>query len=199
MVMGTVLMIGALSLLLYNNRESTIAAQASNELLAQVVQQIEDNTANTDATKPLEGDSTILGFIGGDAQKMTEVEIDGYTYIGFVSIPTLSLELPVMSGWDYDLLEISPCRFTGSTKSDDLVVMAHNYSSHFGGLKDLVVGDTVTFVDMDGVTIEYEVVAMDVLSPNAKEEMTAGEYDLVLFTCTYGGKSRVTVCCDRVK
>ena len=36
-----------------------------------------------------------------------------------------------------------------------------------------------------------------VVSFTAVEEMTAGEYDLTLFTCTYGGQSRVTVRCDR--
>jgi sortase A len=40
-------------------------------------------------------------------------------------------------------------------------------------------------------------VAQDILDPYAVEEMTAGNYDLALFTCTYGGKSRVTVYCDR--
>ena len=29
--------------------------------------------------------------------------------------------------------------------------------------------------------------------------MTAGDFDLTLFTCTYGGKSRVTLRCDRVE
>ena len=50
---------------------------------------------------------------------------------------------------------------------------------------------------MEGVTVDYSVVAIDVLGPMDVEEMTAGEYDLTLFTCTYGGKSRVTIRCDR--
>lgn len=28
--------------------------------------------------------------------------------------------------------------------------------------------------------------------------MTSGDYPLTLFTCTYGGKSRITVRCDAV-
>ena len=51
---------------------------------------------------------------------------------------------------------------------------------------------------MDGVTITYKVVAKDILDPTAVEEMTEGTYDLTLFTCTYGGQSRVTVFCDRI-
>ena len=73
--------------------------------------------------------------------------------------------------------------------------MAHNYRNHFGRIKGLSEGDSVSFTDMDGVTYAYTVVAKDILAPTAVEEMTAGEYDLTLFTCTPGGASRVTVYC----
>lgn len=131
--------------------------------------------------------------------EMTEVEIDGYAYIGYLSIPALGLELPIMSQWDYERLKIAPCRYDGSTKSDDLVLLAHNYGKHFETLKNLVPGDEVYFTDMDDVISHYQVVTVEILTPNAVEEMVAGEYDLTLFTCTYGGQNRVTVRCDRVK
>lgn len=71
------------------------------------------------------------------ATEMTEVEIDGYYYIGYISIPALGMELPVMSDWSYPQLNISPCRYAGSTKTDDLVIAGHNYTRHFGGIKNL--------------------------------------------------------------
>ena len=43
-------------------------------------------------------------------KKMTEVEIDGNLYIGYISIPALNKELPVMSTWSYPKLKIAPCR-----------------------------------------------------------------------------------------
>ena len=128
---------------------------------------------------------------------MTEVEINGYAYIGYLSIPTLELELPIMADWDYPRLQIAPCRYTGSVRGEDLVLMAHNYASHFGTISQLKPGDSVIFTDMDGIVTMYEVVAQDILDPYAVEEMTAGDFDLTLFTCTYGGKSRVTVYCNR--
>jgi len=65
--------------------------------------------------------------------------------------------------------------------------------------EQLRTGDVITFTDMNGVTVRYEVVALDILQPTAVEEMTSGEFDLTLFTCTYGGKTRVTVRCDRIR
>ena len=41
----------------------------------------------------------------------------------------------------------------------------------------------------------YQVEAIDVLEATAVEEMVAGDYPLTLFTCTYGGKNRLTVRC----
>jgi sortase A len=130
---------------------------------------------------------------------MTEVEIDGRLYIGYLFIPALGLELPVQSQWDYPGLKISPCRYVGSTKTDDLVIAAHNYDRHFGRISKLAQGDLVYFTDMDGVQTTYQVMETLILQPTAIEEMTTSGYDLTLFTCTYGGKTRVTVRCDRVE
>jgi sortase A len=52
---------------------------------------------------------------------------------------------------------------------------------------------------MNGIATEYFVVGRDVLEPNAVEEVTSGHFDLTLFTCTYGGRTRVTVYCDRAE
>lgn len=77
------------------------------------------------------------------------------------------------------------------------MIAAHNYSCHFGQIKNLKTGDEVYFTDMDGIVNNYTVAEIDILNPTAVEEMTSGEFDLTLFTCTYGGQSRVTVRCMR--
>jgi len=198
MFLGAALIIGALSLFLFNRQEDAEAEQASVEVLPQLIQKIEEEKLTPQETpKPVQPIATPVEFLSPADLEMTEVEIDGYAYIGYLSIPALGLELPVMAEWDYTRLQIAPCRYAGSVRGEDFVIMAHNYASHFGGLSALTEGDSVYFTDMDGVTTAYAVVAQDVLAPNAVEEMTAGEFDLTLFTCTYGGKSRVTVYCDR--
>ena len=197
MVMGTALIFAALFLFLYNQHEAAEAETARLALLPQLMDVIEENedleVAPETYTQPV---GTPIEFLDPSAFEMTETEIDGYAYIGYLSIPKLELVLPIMADWDYTRLRIAPCRYTGSVRGEDLVLMAHNYASHFGGLSKLVEGDSIIFTDMDGVTTTYAVVAQDVLNPYAVEEMTSGDFDLTLFTCTYGGKSRVTVYCD---
>lgn len=121
----------------------------------------------------------------------------GYNFIGYLEIPKLKLTLPVMADWNYDKLNISPCRYSGSLLTDDLVIAAHNYSSHFGNIYRLEKGDKVNFTDSSGNMYSYEVVLTDTLNPVEINKMTSGEYALSLFTCNWTGTARVTVRCNR--
>lgn len=212
LVLGTVFLLGALGLFLYNQHEAGNAEKAAVQVMPQLLAKIEaqqtepptlqpDAPSNDPQMPPEEApapepdpdpepQSPVL-------PQMTETEIDGHSYIGYISIPVLNLELPIMADWDYNRLKTAPCRYTGSIYTSDLVLMGHNYTRHFGPLRRLSPGDSVLFVDMNGITTTYAVVALDILNPTAVEEMTAGDFDLTLFTCTYGGQTRLTVYCNQ--
>ena len=120
------------------------------------------------------------------------------TILGTLAIPALGLELPVMSGWRYPALRVAPCRYLGSAYSGDLVIMAHNYARHFGAIGTLAPGERVSFTDVDGNVFSYAVFETQTLQPDAVEDMASGGWDLTLFTCTPGGRTRVTVRCVAV-
>lgn len=205
MVLGLALIIGSLALSAYNQKQDNTARDSVAGLLPELIQQIE---ANTDTEQDLASEEDVYSdpalqvpveLLPEAVKKMTEVEIDGHKYIGYLSLPTLGMDFPIMSTWSYPQLNIAPCRFTGSVRGENLVLMAHNYQSHFGKISQLSPGDSVIFTDMDGVVTYYTVVGEDILAPTDVEEMISGDFDLTLFTCTYGGASRVTVYCDIVK
>ena len=184
---GAALILSALLLLLYNRYEDAHAGQEAESLLASVEAAISAQATDTPAaTAPID-------------TEMPVVVLDGYEYVGYVEIPALGLKLPVMSEWDYTRLKVAPCRQFGSSRTDDLVIAAHNYENHFGRLKELSEGDTVIFTDMEGVVNTYSVKKIETLNPNEVDAVQNSGYDLVLYTCTKGGKTRVTVFCDRVK
>lgn len=172
---GSLLIFFSFFLLIYNVKEST---------------QAEKNVVKTVEKLTLE-----LPETAKEPFVMPQIEIDGNTYIGVLKLPSLSQELPVMSGWSYPKLKLAPCRYQGSAYEKNLIIMAHNYPAHFGSLKELSVGETVTFTDVDGNIFYYEVAELEILDPFQTEAMEAGEWDLTLFTCTLGGQSRVTVRC----
>ena len=204
MVLGVLLIFGAVALSWWNQKEDNDVQKAAVQIMPQLVQQIRENTvAETvgpqDAFVPELELQKPVALLTEEDKKMTEVEIDGNLYIGYLSIPALNMELPILSDWSYAQLQIAPCRYHGSIRGEALVLMAHNYRSHFGYINRLAPGDQVIFTDMDGKTTVYTVVGQDILDPSAVEVITAGEYDLTLFTCTFGGASRITVYCDVAK
>lgn len=191
-ILGVLLLCGSLVLYLQNREEDHRAKEQATKILPQMIAeipQVPSKEAVAERLAPSE-------FKSPEAFEMTEVEIDGYAYIGYLSIPALELNLPIMSQWDSARLKIAPCRYFGSVNGEDLVLMAHNYASHFGRIKELKLGDEVIFTDMDGFSTRYLVVNKDVLSPYAVEEITSGDFDLTLFTCTYGGENRIGVYCE---
>ena len=186
---GAALILSALLLLLYNRYEDAHAGQEAESLLASVeeaisAQTMDVPTAAAPSPTPLD-------------PEMPVVMLDGYEYVGYVEIPALGLKLPVMSEWDYTRLRVAPCRQFGSSRTDDLVIAAHNYENHFGRLKELSKGDTVIFTDMEGLVNTYCVEKIETLAPDEVDAVQNSGYDLVLYTCTKGGKTRVTVFCNR--
>lgn len=198
MVLGAALVLGALFLFLRNTYEDQEAGQLSQDVMPMIYDHIRQNL-ETAPSAPEIAENTPAELLSPEDLKMTEKVINGHAYIGYLSIPELKLNLPIMSDWSYQKLRTAPCRYSGTLKGEDLVLLAHSYSSHFGRLSKLSEGSLVSFTDMDGNLWQYEVAAMDILTPDAVEEMTAGEYDLTLFTCTSNSTHRITVRCSRIE
>ena len=193
---GCLLLAAALGITIYNildNRRAGMAVKATAEQLEEVIPRNAPDDA--ERTMPV-AEEEIPDYVLNPEMDMPVVQVDGYDYIGTLELPTLGLTLPVMSDWDYSRLKIAPCRYAGSAYQGDLVIAAHNYTNHFGTLKNLKIGDRITFTDSDGNIFSYSVAEIETLDPYAVADMRSGDWDLTLFTCTVGGQSRVTVRCE---
>lgn len=192
MILGAVLVAAALSLFLRNQWEEREAGIAVREVLPLVVEAAEGRQAETEGAA--DGETSA----GGDTSDGTlpVVEIDGHGYIGYVTIPSLSIEMPVMDEWNYENLQIAACRYYGSVNTGDMVIAAHNYRDYFGTIQDISLGAEVYFTDMKGNVTAYTAAEVETLDPYEVEGMTGSGYPLTLFTCTPGGQNRVAVRCD---
>lgn len=197
MLLGIALILATCSLMIRNQQEDQNAGIFVEELVPLIREEIILAQETMPTEQVIHQENIPEEMMNPEDLIMTETVINGYAYIGYLMIPDLNLELPIMSGWDDQRLQISPCRFTGTLKGEDLVIMAHNYSSHFGRLSQLSEGSPIQFMDMDGNLWDYSVAAMDILPAEAVEEMTAGEYDLTLFTCAPNRSQRITVRCNK--
>ena len=197
MVLGALLILAAAALLAYNKWDAARADKAAQQALGELEQ-----TLTTTVEEKAKSETVVLQPELDPAQPMTETELDGWSYIGYLSIPSIGLDLPVMSEWSYAGLKIAPGRYSGSTYADNMVVCAHNYAKHFSPIKWLAEGSQVYFTDMDGMRWSYEVSYVENLQPTQIEKMTektedSDNWDLTLFTCTTGGRARCAVRCVR--
>lgn len=183
-IIGVSLIVLSLCLFMNNIHEENVAGKKSNEVL-KVINNIVDENVEVIYNNEINND-------------INTIMVDGYDYIGTITIPSLNIELPVMSEYDYDRLKIAPCRYYGSIYTDDLIICAHSYKSHFKYLDKLEQNDLIIITDIYGIKYVYEVLEIELLSPNDVKKMIDNEFDLTLYTCTNDGLSRITVRANRI-
>lgn len=196
-ICGGLLLAAALCTAVYHLWDESRASDS----VETAVRQLEEQISPLEPVFSEEEDEPIgilsSGFVP-QGEEMPVLDLEGNQYIGTLELASMGITLPVMSEWSYPKLKLSPCRFSGSIYQDDLIIAGHNYSSHFACLKDLDVGDEIIFTDAEGREFSYMVSSQQLLDPMEIETLETGDWDLTLFTCTIGGKSRVCVRCERV-
>ena len=175
LLIGCLLLFIAGGWYIYNITEDKNAGNQAVDILNKL-----DNVQNTNAE-----------------ENTSVITVEGDDFCGKVIIKTLGVELPIYDEWNYNRLKSAPCRYTGSIATNDIIIAAHNYKSHFGTLNKLKIGDEVEFIDPNGDLHLYEVCELITLDGTAVSDMQAGDSDLTLFTCTKSGEQRVTVRCNR--
>lgn len=191
---GVTLIAAALCLTGYNFWEERQAAASVGAVWEQLMLEIPEKEDESFNPQTAEGVPEVPEYILNPEMEMPVCEIDGRYYIGVLEIPALGLKLPVLSEWNDPDMKLAPCRYSGSVYLDDMVIVAHNYDHHFGRLKTLSAGDTVSFTDMDGNRFSYRLVETEMLRPSQVEEMIDGDsWDLTLFTCTVDSQYRIAV------
>ena len=167
-----------------------------------------DTSADTDAPETKDYiDDYVDPVTDPTMMEMETKEVDEVAYIGIIEIPSASLKLPVSYTWNYDLLAISPCRYRGSYLTDDMVICAHDYGSHFRAIRSLGIGEAVYFTALTGERIKYIVTNIETVQPTDIEKLAYNKtpdsketlWDLTLFTCNIGGQTRCAVRLDRAK
>ncbi|MBE6007852.1 MAG: sortase [Lachnospiraceae bacterium] len=124
-----------------------------------------------------------------------KMELGGYSLLGSIEIASLDMRLPVLDSWSYDMLKIAPCRYSGSVDTADLIIMGHNYKSHFKSLESISEGVELTFTDIGGNEHIFMVAEMEMLDKTDIDKLDTKEYPLTLFTCNLSGQGRIVVRC----
>ena len=201
-IVGAAAIAAATVLWVYNvfdNRRASEASQQTAQTILEIIRAndaVNAETGSNSAEEPGTGDPNVVFTIPGDIVEETPFIVVGEeAYMGILSIPRFSLDLPVNVAWSYPKLKASPCRYSGDVEKNDLVVAAHSYRSHFGNINSLASGDEIIFTDAMGRVYNYYVAAVGTAKPSETRSVVSSQYHLTLFTCTYDSRARVVVRC----
>lgn len=193
-LVGIVMVFAAMVIHLAQKKQDTLAGETAQVLL----QQLQLNKVSVDV--PMDAENQIKQEAAEDIPvntEMPEKDYLGYSMIGSLRVPSVGIELPILSTWSYELLNVAPCRYTGSIPEGNMTLMGHNYKSHFTPLRDVAVGAEVEFEDVNGIVYRYAVAEITHLH-KTDGELLPSSYPLTLFTCTPGGQNRVVVRCIQI-
>ena len=196
MISGSMMILASLMLFLYNIHQDKQAYRVSQETVSELQSMIPAvDTAETGKNSS----GTEVSLLTQPAEKEEHIqliEINGRLYCGYISIPSLELELPVLNETDSSGLETSPCRYSGNANTNDLIIAAHNYSSHFGRISTLESGSEMFFTDCEGKIYRYITQSAESIKGTDTSNMSAGakeQWQLTLFTCDLSGRNRITI------
>lgn len=201
MAAGIVLMTASVLLVAYNRYDAWLSGQDAAFIEKLLRDDIERKKAELAAQETDIREVSAIDREEEDTEprrEMPVITISGYDCIGILAVEEFDLTLPVISEWSYKNLQAAPCRYTGSYYNGDLVICGHNYSTHFGKLKQIPVGSRISFLASDGSMYTYEVSNVEQVGPTEIDRMInneSGDWDLTLFTCTTGGRARCAIRC----
>lgn len=201
MLLGLTLILCAVGIHLAEQQQDNRAGESAHILLQQLeMSRAEVVLPESGEGIPTDGDLSMLED-GMDTRpaitKMPEKSFYGYAMIGTIRVASVGIRLPVLSQWSYSLLDVAPCRYSGSVPGGDMIVMGHNYKSHFSPLHYVKEDAEVEFENVNGILSRYRVAEIVVVHKSEKDALES-DYPLTLFTCMPNGRDRLLIRCAEV-
>ena len=89
---------------------------------------------------------------------MSVLPVDGTDFVGIIEIPRYDSALPVGAVWGKS--SEYPCRFSGSVYDGTMQIGATTQKGQYDFYRELSVGDTVVYTDMEGNRYTFEVTSL---------------------------------------
>lgn len=125
-------------------------------------------------------------------------EYKGYPVCARLEIPSISLDISILSEYSKKALDKSATKFWGADPNTkgNFCVAGHNTKNMFYDIKNLEIGDTLYISDKAVGKIPYEIFKIEKVMPKevrVLDPVTLGEREVTLITCTNDGTKRVII------
>ena len=110
---------------------------------------------------------------------MSVLSIDGADFVGIIEMPRYESALPVGADWGH--LTKYPCRFSGSIYDSTMQIGATSQKGQYDFYREISVGDTVIFIDVEGNRYTYAVTNLRYEKHADQTTLNREESSLTLF------------------
>ena len=164
---GVVLIIGSVSLMLYQSVRQKITVQSNAEIVDTLFTLMPSVHSG-------EKDDRV-------DMNMPMLEIYGENFVGIIEIPLFNRKLPVCGSWNRHKVSEFPCRYSGSLYDGSLIIGGSDAAGQFDFTKNISVGDSVFLTDMVGGQYFYRVEWIKTTADVSTEKLVSDKADLILF------------------
>ena len=125
------------------------------------------------------------------------LSVNGTDFVGIIEMPKYSCALPVCANWGKT--SSYPCLFDGSIYDSSLQIGATTQKGHYEFYRELSVGDTVYFTDMEGNRYSLEITSLRYETHANKTTLTRENAALTLFVKNIYSFEYLIVSCNIAK
>lgn len=125
---------------------------------------------------------------------MPTLSIDGTDFVGILEMPHYGSSLPVGAAWGK--VSHFPCLFDGSVYDRTLQIGATSQAGQFDFYREICVGDSLFFTDMEGNRYEYTVTFLRYVNHADQAALDQVDAGLTLFIKNIYGFDYLIVSCD---
>lgn len=125
---------------------------------------------------------------------MSTLSINGTDFVGLLEVPKYDSVLPICANWGN--ASKYPCRFSGSVYDRTMQIGATTQSGQYDFYRDISVGDSVSFIDMEGNGYSYKVIDICYKKAINKDTLKHNEASLTIFVKNIYAFEYIIIYCD---